>query len=135
VDGLVAPSVWEPRYETINQFEHLLVQSHTKVLKFFLHISKDEQKQRLESRLSEPRKHWKFNIGDLRKRAQWDAYQQAYQDMLIRCTTPEAPWFVIPADQKWYRNLIITQTVVQTLKEMDPQYPEQSDDLSGVVVN
>ncbi|MEO1997861.1 MAG: polyphosphate kinase 2 family protein [Planctomycetaceae bacterium] len=135
VDDLVSPSVWEPRYETINQFEQLLVQSHTKVLKFFLHISQDEQKQRLESRLSEPRKHWKFNIGDLRKRAQWDAYQQAYQDMLSRCTTPEAPWFVIPADQKWYRNLIITQAVVHTLREMDPQYPEQSDDLSGVVVH
>ena len=135
VDNLVPQSVWEPRYEAINQFEKLLSQSQTKILKFFLHISKAEQKQRLESRLSEPHKHWKFNIDDLQKRAQWEAYQQAYQDMLSRCTTPQAPWYVIPADQKWYRNLIITQTIVQTLKDMDPQYPEQTDDLSAVVVH
>ena len=135
VDNLVPQSVWEPRYEAINQFEQLLSQSQTKILKFYLHISKAEQKQRLESRLSEPHKHWKFNIDDLQKRAQWEAYQQAYQDMLSRCTTPEAPWYVIPADQKWYRNLVITQTIVQTLKDMDPQYPEQTDDLSAVVVH
>ena len=135
VDNLVPQSVWEPRYEAINQFEQLLSQSQTKILKFYLHISKAEQKQRLESRLSEPHKHWKFNIDDLQKRAQWEAYQQAYQDMLSRCTTPQAPWYVIPADQKWYRNLIITQTIVQTLKDMDPQYPEQTDDLSAVVVH
>jgi len=134
VDQLVPPDVWEARYATINQFENLLLQANTRILKFFLHISRDEQKERLESRLQEPRKHWKFNIDDLEKRAQWDDYQQAYQDMLTRCTTAEAPWYVVPADQKWYRNLVIAQAVVQTLRSMNPQYPEQTDDLSTVVV-
>jgi len=134
VDQLVPQDVWEPRYATINQFEHLLLQANTRILKFFLHISRDEQKERLESRLQQPRKHWKFNIDDLKKRGQWDDYRNAYQDMLARCTTTEAPWYVVPADQKWYRNLVVAQTVVQTLRSMDPQYPEQTDDLSSVVV-
>lgn len=134
IDDIVPESVWRPRYETINQFEKHLTDSGTTILKFFLHISKDEQKERFQDRLDEPDKNWKFDRGDLGKRKQWDDYQNAFQDMLNECTTQHAPWHVIPGDQKWYRNLAIMKTLVATLKEMNPQYPV-SDDLSDVVID
>ncbi len=134
VDEIVPKSVWRPRYETINRFEKHLTDSGTTVLKFFLHISKDEQKERFQDRLDEPDKNWKFDRGDLGKRKQWDEYQLAFQDMLNECTTEHAPWHVIPADQKWYRNLAIMRTIVATLKKMDPKYPV-SKDLSDVVID
>ena len=134
VDDIVPESVWRPRYEVINQFEKHLVDSGTTILKFFLHISKDEQKERFQDRLDEPDKNWKFDHGDLEKRKQWDDYQIAFQDMLNNCSTEHAPWYVIPADQKWYRNLAIMRVVVNTLKEMNPKYPE-ADDLRDVVID
>lgn len=134
VDDIVPESVWRPRYEVINQFEKHLVDSGTTIVKCFLHISKDEQKERFEDRLNEPDKHWKFDRGDLDKRKQWDDYQLAFQDMLNECTTEHAPWHVIPADQKWYRNLAIMRIIVATLKQMNPQYPV-SEDLSDVVID
>lgn len=134
VDNIVPEQVWRPRYELINQFEQLLTLTGTRVLKFFLHISKAEQKERFERRLHEKESHWKFDIGDLRKREQWEDYMQAYQDMLAMCTTNSAPWYVIPADQKWYRNLAVSRVIVHTLKQMDPQYPQQEHDLSQITI-
>jgi PPK2 family polyphosphate:nucleotide phosphotransferase len=118
--------VIEQRYEQINAFEKMLVETGTTVLKFMLHISKDEQKERLQARLDDPAKHWKFNPGDLEDREHWDEYQDAYETMLNRCSTEWAPWHVIPADRKWVRNAAIATIVKATLEEMDPQYPEVS---------
>ena len=134
VHDIVPEAVWRPRYEAINQFEKQLVDSGTTVLKFFLHISKKEQKERFQARLDEPEKNWKFDHGDLEKREFWDAYQDAFQDMLNNCTTENAPWYLIPADQKWYRNLAIMRVMVDTLNQMNPQFPE-ADDLTGVTIS
>lgn len=114
----------EQRYEQINAFEKMLTENGTTILKFMLHISKDEQKERLQERLNDPHKHWKFNPGDLDDRKDWDAYQDAYETMLHRCSTDHAPWFVIPADRKWARNAAIASIVKATLEEMDPKYPK-----------
>lgn len=134
VHDMVPENVWRPRYDHINNFEKLLSDSGTTILKFYLHISKEEQKERFQSRLDDPSKHWKFSMEDLEKRKFWDDYIAAFQDMLNRCSTAYAPWYVIPADQKWYRNLAITRVIVQTLQEMDPQYPRSQEDLSQVVI-
>ena len=133
--NLVPQSIWEPRYQHINNFENLLADSGTIIRKFYLHISKDEQKERLQERLDDPTKHWKFDAGDLKQRAHWDKYQEAFADMLGRCSTETAPWYVIPANQKWYRNLAITRVLVHTLRELNPQYPENSDDLSKIKID
>jgi PPK2 family polyphosphate:nucleotide phosphotransferase len=118
--------VIEQRYEQINAFEKMLVENGTTILKFMLHISKDEQKERLQARLDDPAKNWKFNPGDLEDREHWDDYQEAYETMLHRCSTPWAPWHVIPADRKWVRNAAIANIVKATLEEMNPQYPKVS---------
>jgi PPK2 family polyphosphate:nucleotide phosphotransferase len=120
--------VIEQRYEQINAFEKMLVETGTTVLKFMLHISKDEQKERLQARLDDPAKHWKFNPSDLEDREHWDEYQDAYEIVLNRCSTEWAPWHVIPADRKWVRNAAIATIVKATLEEMDPQYPKVSWD-------
>ena len=134
VHNIVPESVWHPRYELINQFEQHLSRTGTTVLKFFLHISRKEQKQRFQDRLDNPEKHWKFDVNDLKKRAMWDDYQHAFQDMLNLCTTDTVPWYVIPSDQKWYRNLAIMRIVYSALQNMNPQYPK-SNDLSGYVID
>jgi PPK2 family polyphosphate:nucleotide phosphotransferase len=115
---------WENRYAEINRFE---AKAGVTWLKCMLHISEDEQRDRLLARLDDPTKRWKFNAGDLAERALWDAYQAAYQDALARCDTDEAPWYVIPADRKWYRNWAIQQLLLETLRELDPQYPKRED--------
>ena len=135
VHNIVPESIWRPRYNQINQFEKLLSDTGTKILKFFLHISPEEQKERFQSRLDEPSKNWKFSVDDLEKRKFWGDYMAAYEEMLIQCSTAYAPWYVIPADQKWYRNLTITRTIVDALKQMDPQYPEPEGDLSNIVIS
>lgn len=134
VHDIVPESVWRPRYAHINAFEKLLHDSGTTILKFLLHISKEEQKERFQARLDNPDKQWKFSLEDLEKRKLWDAYMAAYEEMLNQCTTPWAPWYVIPADQKWYRNLAVARTIVQAIKELDPQYPRPEDDLSNVTI-
>jgi polyphosphate kinase 2 (PPK2 family) len=112
----------------------LLSDTGTTIIKFYLHISKAEQAERFQSRLDEPDKHWKFSPDDLRKRAQWDDYMVAYEDLLNRCSTPWAPWYVIPADRKWYRNLAIARVLMHTLRELDPQYPSPIAELDGYVI-
>lgn len=134
VEDIVPEKVWRKRYDQINEFEELLNETGTKIVKFFLHISPEEQKTRFQDRIDEPSKNWKFSKDDLEKRKKWEPYMEAYEDMLSKCSTKAAPWHVIPADQKWYRNLTITQTLVDTLKELDPQYPDQKDDLSNIVI-
>ena len=114
----------EARYEQINAFEKMLVENGTIILKFMLHISKEEQRERLQKRLDDPKKRWKFQPGDLEDRLLWDEYQHAYEIMLERCSTPWAPWYVIPADLKWARNAVIASIVRETLESMDPQYPK-----------
>ena len=119
----------------INDFEKMLTDTGTKILKFYLHISKDEQKERFQSRLDDPNKTWKFSTEDLEKRKHWDDYMKAFEDMLERCTTKQAPWFVIPADQKWYRNLAILRSIVGTLREMIPTYPDPETGLDDIVID
>ena len=135
VHNLVPPSVWQQRYEQINEFEQLLAESGTTILKFFLHISKDEQKERLQARLDDPTKQWKFNIGDLKERALWDDYVAAYEDALSRCSTETAPWFVVPANHKWYRNVVVARIIVEALEGLDLRYPDPAPGLAQVVID
>jgi PPK2 family polyphosphate:nucleotide phosphotransferase len=134
VKELVPESVWRPRYQAINQFEQALSTSGVTVLKFFLHISKDEQKRRLESRLEDPDKRWKFSSNDLKERAYWDDYQAAFEDAVNECSTAHAPWYVIPANKKWYRNLVVARTIADSLEAMDPRYPPAEKGLDNVEV-
>ena len=134
VHDIVPREVWEPRYELINEFEKLLSDSGTTILKFYLHISKDEQKERFQARLDDPNKTGKFSTEDLEKRKHWADYMSAFEDMLERCTTEHAPWFVIPADQKWYRNLAILRSIVGTLREMNPEYPNPEEGLDQIEI-
>ena len=134
VKKLVPEETWMRRYEEINAFERLLVNNGTRILKFYLHISKDEQLERLQSRLDDPKKRWKFRVGDLDDRARWDEYQAAFQDAINQCSAPEAPWYVVPANSKWFRNLVVAKTIADTLEEMNPRWPEESQGLENVVI-
>jgi PPK2 family polyphosphate:nucleotide phosphotransferase len=134
VHNLVPEAVWQQRYEHINNFEKLLADSGVTIMKFFLHISKDEQKERLEERLKDKSKNWKFNPGDLKARARWEEYMQAYEDAINRCSTPWAPWHVIPANKKWYRNLAISERLVEVLESLDMKYPPAPEGIEQVVI-
>ena len=134
VKDLVPEPVWRARYGLINDFERLLTESGTHILKFFLHISKDEQKERLEARIADPEKHWKFDPADLVERKSWDAYQEAFSDALTQCSTPRALWYVVPADRKWFRNLVIARTIADTLEAMDPRFPEAQPGVAEMTV-
>lgn len=128
VRGFAPKETIEQRYAQINDFERMLTENGTVILKFMLHISKKEQAERLQERLDNPKKRWKFNAGDLDDRKHWDEYQEAYQALLNRCSPPWAPWHVIPADRKWVRNAAIASIVKETLEEMNPSYPKVSWD-------
>lgn len=123
VRDIFPKSVWSKRYGHITGFERMLADEGTTILKFFLHISKDEQKQRLQARLDEADKNWKFNPGDLDDRALWDKFMEAYGDVFAETSTDSAPWYVIPADRKWYRDLVISDILVRTLDALDMKYP------------
>lgn len=123
VHNWISKKVCKQRYTQINQFEKNLTENGTTILKFFLHISKKEQKERFMERLSNPLKRWKYNEGDLKERAHWNLYQKAYRDVFKNCHTPWAPWFIIPADRKWLRNYIISNIVIETLEKMNPKIP------------
>src|SRR6516164_1585519 len=124
VHDLVPKKIWKQRYRQINQFEKIMVANGTTILKFFLHISKDEQKSRLEERLQDPTRHWKFSLKDVEERGYWSAYRRAYETVLTKCSTEWAPWHIVPANKKWYRNLVVAQTIVQTLSDFKMKYPE-----------
>ncbi len=134
VHELVPEKVWKRRYDEINNFEQLLSESGTTILKFYLHISKDEQKKRLEERRDTPRKQWKFRIEDIRERELWDDYMQAYQDAIARTSTRCAPWHVVPANHEWYRDLVIASVLVESLEGLDMHYPEPKEDLSKITI-
>ena len=134
VQQLVPENVWRERYQIINEFEHMLALNQIVVLKFFLHISKDEQKKRLEARLKDPDKRWKFSISDIEDRHLWDDYQIAYQDAINNCSTEYAPWYVVPANKKWYRNWVIARVLADTLEAMNPLYPEAEPGLDKISI-
>jgi PPK2 family polyphosphate:nucleotide phosphotransferase len=134
VNNLVPESIWRARYDHINNFERLLADSGTRILKFYLHIDKKEQKERFQARLDNPDKHWKFNLGDLPVREQWDDYMRAFEDAITQCHTEAAPWHIVPANHKWYRNLVICRTIVETLEAMNPQFPPPEDNLDDVTI-
>ncbi len=134
VRDIYPESVWSKRYDHIMNFEKMLTDEGTTIVKFFLHISKDEQKERLQSRLDEPDKNWKFNPGDLEDRALWDKFMSAYGDVLGKTSTENAPWYVIPADRKWYRNLVVAQIVIETMKGLGMKYPEVDFDPAAITI-
>jgi PPK2 family polyphosphate:nucleotide phosphotransferase len=134
VHGLVEKSVWKSRYAKINEFEKFLTQEGTTILKFFLHVSRDEQLKRLRKRIDDPHKRWKISEADVAERRFWDDYQRAYEDAINECSTDDAPWYIVPSDHKWYRNLIVSRIVHETLRKMDPQFPPAAKDLAKLVV-
>jgi len=134
VHDLVPEDVWRPRYEHIRAFEANLSDAGTTIVKVFLHISRGEQARRLQARLDDPNKHWKFRLADLDEREHWDAYQEAFEEAIRRTTTDTAPWYVVPADHKWYRNWAVLRILVEALEEIDPQFPAASEALDGITI-
>ena len=134
VKNLVPPKVWSKRYDHINNFEKILSDEGTTIIKFFLNISYDEQRKRMERRLSDPTKNWKFSASDLKERKRWDQYMEAYQDALHKCSTDWGPWYVVPSDHKWYRNWAISEIIVRTIEKLDLHYPPPLKDADKVKV-
>jgi PPK2 family polyphosphate:nucleotide phosphotransferase len=134
VHNLVPRAVWEKRYGHINDFERMLTDEGTTIVKFFLHISREEQAERLQSRLDEPHKRWKFDAGDLEDRARWTHYMAAFEDMLHKTSTDYAPWYIIPANRKWYRNLVVSQVLINTLAALNMEYPQPPEGLDEIVI-
>jgi PPK2 family polyphosphate:nucleotide phosphotransferase len=134
VHDLVPKEEWESRYERINRFEQMISEGGTAIVKVFLHISKEEQRRRLQARLDDPKKRWKFSRADIAERKYWSDYQEAYDAAMTRCNTPHAPWYIVPANRKWYRNLVISRILRETLEKMDPQFPKAEKGLKGLVV-
>lgn len=132
VHDLVPPPVWGGRYAEINRFERQLVAAGVTIVKCYLHISPAEQRRRLLARLADPTKHWKFNPKDLDERDRWPDYTAAYQDALERCCTDEAPWYVVPADHKWYRDWAVAHLLTETLEELNPTYPARDLDVPAL---
>jgi PPK2 family polyphosphate:nucleotide phosphotransferase len=135
VRGLAPEKVWRPRYAQINEFEQLLADTGTTILKFFLHISREEQKDRLLDRVRDPVKRWKFRRGDLEDRAHWDEYVAAYREAIARTSTPSAPWWVVPANRNWYRDLVISSVIVETLERLEPRYPTGEAGLADIRID
>lgn len=134
VKDLVAEELWRSRYESINDFERILIREGTTILKFFLHISPERQLEKFRERLELPHKHWKFSVNDLKERRSWDEYQRAYEDALDLTSTEWAPWYLVPADRRWYRNLVVARIVADTLEQMDPRYPEPDEEAAAAAV-
>ena len=133
VHELVPPDTWKARYAQISNFERMLSEEGTLILKFFLHISSDEQKKRLRARLEDQTKQWKYNPDDLKERALWKEYMKAYEDVLNRTTTDCAPWYVVPADHKWYRDWVVATTLVETLRSLKMKYPKPPFDVEATI--
>jgi PPK2 family polyphosphate:nucleotide phosphotransferase len=134
VHGLAPKKTWSKRYDHINHFERMLADEGTTILKFFLYIDLDEQKERLQARLDEPQKHWKFNPDDLKERKLWPRYIKAYEDAISKTSTDWAPWYVVPANRKWYRNLVVGTVIVEALEALDMGYPEPDFDPTHVEI-
>ncbi|MEK7949388.1 PPK2 family polyphosphate kinase [Luteolibacter soli] len=134
VKKLFGDDVWKRRYRHVIEFERMLAEEGTTIIKMFLHISKDEQKRRLESRLANPAKYWKFNPDDLSDRARWDEFQKAYEDLIEKTATEQSPWFIIPGDRKWYRNLVVARIMVDVLRGLKMDFPSVTWDPKSVVI-
>jgi PPK2 family polyphosphate:nucleotide phosphotransferase len=134
VHNIIAGDVWKERYDQINEFERFLAENGTTILKFYLHIDKEEQKERLQARLDDPTKHWKFHLADLEERKLWPDYMQAYEDMLTKTSTKYAPWYIVPANRKWFRDLVIASLLVETLEGLKMKYAEPEENLDGIVI-
>ena len=134
VHGLVPEPVWRARYDAIRSFEGLLAANGTTIVKFMLHISAEEQADRFRKRLEAPEKRWKFRRGDLDERRRWADYMAAFEDAIRETSATDAPWYIIPADKKWYRDWAVLHVLVSTLNDMDPQFPDPEEDLEGVIV-
>jgi PPK2 family polyphosphate:nucleotide phosphotransferase len=134
VHDLVPKKVWSRRFDQINDFERMLSEEDTTVVKFFLLIDRDEQRARLQARYDDPTKRWKFNLADLGERTRWDDYIKAFEDALTRCSTTDAPWYIVPADRKWFRNLAVGEILLDVLEELHPAYPTRDDLPPGIVV-
>ncbi len=134
VHNLVPEEVWRRRYVQINNFERTLAEEGTTILKFYLNVTKDEQKERLQERLDDPTKRWKFNPADLKERALWDDYISAYQDAISETSTRWAPWYVIPANHNWYRNLTVASVIVRAMEALKSTYPVPAEDLDKIVI-
>lgn len=134
VNELVPRNRWSKRFRHIVDFEQMLVDEGTTIIKLFLHISKEEQRERLQARLDEPEKNWKFEEGDLGPRSRWDEYQKAFEEAISRTSTEDAPWYVVPADRKWYRNLAVSEILIQTLEGLKMSFPPAADGLTDIVI-
>jgi PPK2 family polyphosphate:nucleotide phosphotransferase len=134
VKGYAAESVWKKRFRHINEFERLLTDEGTTVVKIFLHVSKREQARRFQDRLDDPEKRWKFRAGDLEDRALWREFQHAYEDAIVRTSTKRAPWYVVPADHNWSRNLAVATIIEHTLRRINPRFPVPEEGLDDVVI-
>jgi PPK2 family polyphosphate:nucleotide phosphotransferase len=134
VHSLAPKETWSKRYDHINHFERMLADEGTTILKFFLYIDLDEQKERLQARLDEPQKHWKFNPDDLKERKLWSQYIKAYEDAISKTSTDWAPWYVVPANRKWYRNLVVGTVIVEVLEALDMRYPEPDFDPTHIEI-
>jgi PPK2 family polyphosphate:nucleotide phosphotransferase len=135
VKGLVEEERWRSRYDSINDFERILAREKTVIVKFFLHISKDAQLERFQERLEREDKHYKFSANDVRERRNWDAYQVAYEDAVNLTATEWAPWYVVPSDHKWYRNLVVGRIVCATLEAIDPRWPPPDAEVEGFTLD
>jgi PPK2 family polyphosphate:nucleotide phosphotransferase len=134
VHGLVPETTWRRRFDHLVDFERMLVDEGTVICKFFLHISRDEQRKRLQERIDNPTKHWKFDHGDITERRHWDDYQTAYAEVISKTARDAAPWWIVPADRKWYRNLVVSNVLVSTLAGLGMRYPPGPDGLAGTVI-
>ena len=135
VHKLVPTNSWKRRYDQINDFERYLAENDVVIAKLFLHISKDEQKQRLQRRLDDPKRQWKVSLSDFEDRKRWKDYQRAYEDALTECNAKDAPWYVVPADKKWFRNLAVSQILVETLEALDMRFPKPTVDLARITLD
>ena len=133
VHKLVPEEVWKRRYDQINNFEKLLAEEGTTILKFYLHISSEEQKERLRARLEDPTKHWKFDPDDLKERQLWKEYMRAYEDALEKTSTKYAPWYIVPANKKWYRDLVVASVILETLRDLKMEYPQPKYDVASIL--
>lgn len=134
VNGLKPEAVWSRRYRHLIEFERMLVDEGVTIIKFFLHISRDEQRERLNARLNHPEKHWKFDSSDLEAREKWNDYKLAYEDVIEQCNKPFAPWFIIPSDRKWQRNLLVAYIVCSRLNALGLAFPKPDFDMKGIVI-
>ena len=134
VHGLVPRRVWSKRYDQINEFERMLTENGTTIVKFFLSIDRDEQRERFQARYDDPTKRWKFSMGDLEERKLWDDYQAAFEEALTRTSTAWAPWYVIPANRKWFRDLAVASILADTIASLRPAYPEPEDLPANLVI-